>query len=105
MAFCPNCGQQIADQAVVCIHCGSQLGAPAAPAKQDSNSFGWFCLGFCIPIVGLILWLVWKAETPMKAKKAGLGALISTIASIVIWVIYFIIIVAVVGTSGGYYYY
>ena len=36
-------------------------------------------LGFFIPIVGLILYLVWKDQTPLKAKSAGKGALIGAI--------------------------
>lgn len=34
-------------------------------------------LGCCIPVVGLILWLVWKDSKPNTAKAAGIGALVS----------------------------
>ena len=57
-----------------------------APAV-DSGSFGWAVLGFCIPLVGLILYLVWKDDKPNSAKMAGMGALVSVIASVVIWVL------------------
>ena len=36
-------------------------------------------LGFFFPIVGLILYLVWKDQTPLKAHSAGKGALIGVI--------------------------
>ena len=42
----------------------------------DRPSFGFAVLGFFIPIVGLILWLVWRDQTPLKAKSAGTGALV-----------------------------
>lgn len=48
----------------------------------DSGSFGWAILGFFIPLVGLILWLVWKDEKPKCAKMAGVGALVSVVISI-----------------------
>ena len=39
-------------------------------------------LGFFIPIVGLILYLVWKETSPSKAKAAGYGALIGFVISL-----------------------
>ena len=33
----------------------------------------------CIPIVGLVLFLVWKDTKPRNAKAAGIGALVSVI--------------------------
>ena len=51
-------------------------------------------LGFCVPIVGLVLFLVWRNEKPRTAKVAGVGALIAVIIS-VIW--YVLALVAGVG--------
>ena len=59
---------------------------------MDLERVGWMVLGFLIPILGLILWLVWKEEYPFRAKCCGLGALISVIVSIVLVVLYLIII-------------
>lgn len=42
-------------------------------------SAGWFILGFFIPIVGLVLFLMWNQTRRIQAKSVGLGALISTI--------------------------
>ena len=46
---------------------------------QDAPSGGMTALGFFFPIVGLILYLVWKDQTPLKAHSAGKGALIGVI--------------------------
>ena len=101
MKFCNKCGKELMDEAVVCPNCGCpQQANPVAPA--DSSSFGWALLGFCIPLVGLILYLVWKDSTPLKAKSAGKGALISVIISVVIYIIYAIILGVVIVTSGLY---
>jgi len=50
--------------------------------SNDAPSAGYAVLGFLIPIVGLILYIVWKDETPMRASSAGKGALISFLLSI-----------------------
>lgn len=66
---------------------------------QDRGGFAWGCLGFCIPIVGLILWLVWRDEKPKTAKAVGIGALVSAIIGAVFVVIYFIFLVFIIGMT------
>lgn len=93
MAYCYKCGAEIDDEAVICPKCGvEQKGGK--PAANDSGSFGWSVLGCCIPIAGLVLWLVWKDTQPKNAKKAGIGALISVLLVVVFYVIMFIIGIA-----------
>jgi len=121
MKYCSNCGKELADGSAFCSECGAPqqtfqseqqqayqesvhqqappqyqqpYHAPQQAPVVDSGSFGWALLGFFFPIVGLILFLVWKDQKPLTAKKAGLGALVSVIASVVISVIYFIIVFA-----------
>ena len=85
MAFCKNCGAQIDDNAVVCTSCG--VAQNTAPAVVDKGGFGWGLLGWCLPIVGLILFLVWKDTKPKTAKAAGIGALVSVIIAVVYYVV------------------
>ena len=92
MAYCKNCGAQIDDQANVCPQCG--VTQTAAPAVVDNGGFWWGALGCCIPIVGLILFLVWKDNKPKTAKAAGIGALVS----VGIGIIYYILMI-VLGVS------
>ena len=89
MAFCKNCGTQIHDQAVVCPNCG--VAQETKPAVVDNGGLGWGALGCCVPIVGLILFLVWKDTKPNTAKAVGKGALISVIISVVWYILMFII--------------
>lgn len=89
MAFCRNCGAQIHDQAVICPNCG--VAQETKPAVVDNGGFWWGALGCCVPIVGLILFLVWKDTKPKTAKAAGKGALISVIISVVWYILMFII--------------
>lgn len=95
MKYCKNCGKEVDDAAIICPYCGVQLEA-IAPADIDSGSIGWGLLGCCIPIVGLILFLVWKDQKPRTAKMAGLGALISVLAAVA-----FYVIAALVGVGAG----
>ncbi len=57
---------------------------------NDNGGFLWGLLGCCIPIVGLILFLVWKDQKPKTAKAAGIGALVSVLGSVLIYVIFFV---------------
>lgn len=59
---------------------------------NDNGGFLWGLLGCCIPIVGLILFLVWKDQKPKTAKAAGIGALISVIAMVAFYIIVFVIL-------------
>lgn len=60
--------------------------------SNDNGGFLWGLLGCCIPIVGLILFLVWKDQKPKTAKAAGIGALISVVLAVASYVIFFVII-------------
>lgn len=99
MAYCKNCGAQIDDNAAICLSCGAAQNA--APAVVDNGGFGWGLLGFCIPLVGLILFLVWKGNKPKSAKAAGIGALISVIISVVFWILSAVLGV-MAGVAAGY---
>ena len=82
MAFCRHCGYRIDDRAVICPACGVPQGNITRNNPNDTGGFGWGLLGCCIPLVGLILYLVWKDTKPKTAAAAGKGALISVIISV-----------------------
>lgn len=64
------------------------------PNPNDTGSFGFAVLGFFVPLVGLILYLVWKQERPRDAHQAGVGALTGVVTGVVFWLLYFIVIAA-----------
>lgn len=100
MAVCQNCRTQFDDSLAACPNCGTINAAqpPQQPFSQpggqpmgqpvhnpaDSGSIGWGILGFLIPIVGLILFLVWKNTKPNSAKVAGIGAIIGAVVGLVL---------------------
>lgn len=59
---------------------------------DDKGGFLWGLLGCCVPIAGLILFLVWKQTKPKTAKAAGIGALVSVILAVVYYIVMFLII-------------
>lgn len=87
MAYCKNCGKMIDDKAVICPHCG--VAQENKPQVVDNGGFGWSVLGCCIPIVGLILYLVWKDTKPVTAKAVGIGALVG----VGLTVLYYVLVV------------
>ena len=76
MATMPDGSQQMVQVA--------QQSARGGPVPGDAPSFGFATLGFFFPVVGLILFLVWKDQTPLKSRSAGKGALIGVITSVVL---------------------
>lgn len=104
MKYCQNCGSKLEENQNICPNCGFQQSniqrnQPQNYSNQvDNGGFGWGFLGFCIPMVGLILYLVWKTEKPITAKAAGIGALIGFGLSIVSYVIYFFILAGLMAT-------
>ncbi|MBD7911244.1 MULTISPECIES: zinc ribbon domain-containing protein [Clostridium] len=87
--FCKNCGKEIDDKASVCIHCG--VSTNLNPTVVDNGGFAWGLLGCCVPVVGLVLFLVWKDTKPRTSKAAGIGALVSVICIIVFYVLMFML--------------
>ena len=94
--FCPTCGMEIHDDAVVCIHCGCATAKNTTPtAVGDAPDTGYAVIGFLIPIVGLILYITAKDTTPLKAASAGKGALAGFITGIIFFIIYIVVIVGI----------
>lgn len=110
--FCRNCGSALSDDAKFCVNCGQSVNNPAEPAAPptqepvqsqqppyppiyqqpmqpvDSGSWGWFVLGLFFPLVGLILFLAWRQDKPLSAKRAGIGALVGVIVSVLFSIIF-----------------
>ena len=76
-----------------------------APPKPQESGAGWGVLGFFFPVVGLILFLVWKDDHPARSKGAGIGALVGVIVSVVgtvlLYVLYFVIMMGAAGAYGA----
>lgn len=96
--FCVNCGKEIDEKAEICPHCGVRVKRSASAAfENDAPSAGFAVLCFFFPVIGLILYLIWKDDFPLRAKSCGKGALVSVIVSAALVVLYIVILVCALG--------
>lgn len=70
---------------------------------SGGSTVGWGILGFFIPIVGFILWLIWKDEHPARAKSAGIGCLVSICLGVVGVILYVVLVFVILGIGVGAY--
>ena len=86
---------------------GSKSQNVSATQSQQTDSecstVGWGILGFFIPIVGFILWLIWKDEHPARAKSAGIGCLVSICLGVVGVILYVVLVFVILGIGVGAY--
>lgn len=86
--YCKNCGRTVDDTSSYCNNCGARIvNKPNADVSEDNSNLGFAILGFFIPIVGLILFLIYEEKKPKRAKSAVKGALIGFITEIVLAII------------------
>ena len=93
MKFCQQCGKELHDEAVICVHCGCSVQAtPDTEVKSvdESVSVGMVVLSILIPLVGIIYW-------PVKAKTRPKCAKICGIAGIISWAVSFVLLLAMGG--------
>lgn len=104
--ICTNCGNEIPDSSKWCPNCGQGVKRPAPapqsypqqpvnnpssgynshgvpPKSDDEPSFGLNLVSFICPLVGLILFAVFKESKPNQAKACGRWALISFVVSFI----------------------
>ncbi len=92
MAFCSSCGNELENMNDRCERCGNVMyQEKVKPVQPDDGGFLWGLLGFCVPIVGLILYLIWKHERPNTALAAGKGAIAGFIISLILQILYFVL--------------
>jgi uncharacterized paraquat-inducible protein A len=102
MAYCPNCGATIHDEAVRCVHCNTNIYQPKTAigsSIRDEGGFLWGLLGFAVPIAGLIIYLLWKEDHPLNAKAAGTGALVYVGLMVAVFLVYILMVIFIIGVA------
>lgn len=108
-SFCQNCGVILDTESKFCPSCGqavnksSSIGTIYAQQTNtvnlgDQNSSGFNALSFFFPIIGLILYLVWKEQYPVKSKGIGKWAIIGAIAGFVFGIIYYLSVMSLINS-------
>ena len=94
MKYCVKCGKELCDEAVVCTGCGcstdynntNNTSGKDSVSPQDKSSFGFGILGFFVPLAGLILYIVYRDEMPLRAKSSLIGAIVGVVVNIVLYI-------------------
>ncbi|MCB5234278.1 MAG: zinc ribbon domain-containing protein [Candidatus Cloacimonetes bacterium] len=80
--YCFNCGKNINDRATSCIHCGVRV-SPVLPPREgyalrDQGPLDSLLSLTCFmqPTLGIIFYLIWKNNSPTRAKAAMKWAVI-----------------------------
>ncbi|TVP85549.1 MAG: zinc-ribbon domain-containing protein [Acholeplasmataceae bacterium] len=78
MKYCQHCGRQVDVNALSCPSCGyafERQPQHVAATSSDGHSFGYALLGFIFPLLGFILYLLWRHPYPLRAGSTGRGVL------------------------------
>lgn len=78
--YCPNCGATINENAEFCVNCGVNINKflNKQTTNPDDSANIWVNLLSlcCFPIVGIVLYFIWKDKQPKAAKSALIFGLI-----------------------------
>ena len=72
--YCKNCGAEISKESYVCPKCGVKV--KEEKNIEDKPNIGLNIVSLLFPIIGIILYFVWRKETPNKAKSVLIFGLI-----------------------------
>lgn len=95
--FCPKCGKEIEDDAVVCVHCGRSLKQqPEERAEYQTSKAGiGVVMGLFLGLIGLIIGICMYPEQTIARKTFVKAWLITFLAEIAVVVVLYVIIFAV----------
>lgn len=93
--FCSNCGTQLEDGVSFCSNCGTPTNSSERQSFRTNNSFNydkesegaptWLkIVSFLFPIIGFVLYFVYKSENKKKASDCAKFAWIGFAVNFVI---------------------
>ena len=105
--FCPKCGQEINDDAQVCVHCGRSVGNGANDPKYSQPKTGLGVIaGLFLGFLGLLISLAFPEGTVARKsffKACLITACVCVAVTIVLYIIILAIGLAAVGSGTIYY--
>ncbi len=103
--FCKNCGKEVSDNAVVCIHCGAAIDKnPTRTLSGESKTGLGALLGVFLGIIGLIIGLCMYPAESVERKTFIKGWGIAFAISVVIGIILYSTVFASLFATMNYYY-
>ena len=103
--YCKNCGKEVNDNAVVCIHCGSAIdNKPTTKLSGESKTGIGALLGIFLGLIGLIIGLCMYPNDSIERKTFMKGWAIAFIISAVLCIILYVTVFASILGAASYYY-
>lgn len=109
--FCSKCGQEIRDDAVVCVHCGASTAAAKPPVyneppvtervpepKNNGYAIAGFITSFFLTIVPLVLCIIGlvKVKTIHSGKGFAIAGIVITALKVVLSIASVIITIIII---------
>ena len=94
MKYCDKCGCKLPDNSNFCPNCGKNFNYYGAEETSDSTVIICAIVGLLFPLVGAILYYVFKNSKPRAAKIANCCSWIGFLIAFCVWFLtrfYFII--------------
>lgn len=97
MPFCRNCGQEVNENAYVCIHCGVLIqSVPIVKERQSNDGTALGIIGLCFALfIPLVTWIVsgigFSQAKQADNKSAKTMNLVALCVTSTMAVVYFII--------------
>lgn len=114
MKYCSNCGKEISDNAIICVHCGCAVSKAAVVEAQVKRFNVLGLVGFIIsvvsffvtlygitPILGIIFSAVAMKQANNPSSPKGKGFAIAGLVLSIVALIYVIIVVLIIGLILG----
>ncbi len=100
--YCPKCGNEVNDDAEVCVHCGRSLTKTKPEYKESKTGLG-VVMALFLGIIGLIIGIMLYPSGTV-ARKTFIKAWCITYAIVFALMMIFIIIIFAAAASTPYYY-
>ena len=92
--FCQSCGTETKDNQELCVSCGAKLVTNSRSNVSSQNDEPSGLVDFaacCFPIVGIVLYFVWRDDKPRSAKSVCKWAVIGFSIGILFYVLMFVL--------------
>ena len=88
--YCSQCGKEIEADMKYCPYCGAALNVNGNvdQPEQDAPSLLFAFISFFIPIIGIVLYIVWRKDSPKKAASCLKGIVAGISFEMVLYIIF-----------------
>lgn len=88
--YCSQCGKEIDTDMKYCPYCGAVVNTDknVYQPEQDSPSLLFAFISFFVPIIGIVLYVIWRKDSPKKAASCLKGLAAGVIFEIILYIIF-----------------